>query len=36
MDGSRFDPVAAHLVASNGHIHDEMLDVIRAERERSH
>jgi myo-inositol-1(or 4)-monophosphatase len=35
MDGSRFDPVAAHLVASNGHIHDEMLDVIRAERERS-
>ena len=35
MDGSRFDPVAAHLVASNGHIHDEMLEVIHAERERS-
>jgi myo-inositol-1(or 4)-monophosphatase len=29
MDGSRFDPGAAHLVASNGHIHDAMLDVIR-------
>ena len=29
MDGSPFDPAAAHLVASNGHIHDQMLDVIR-------
>lgn len=29
MDGSSFDPVAAHLVASNGHIHEEVLDVIR-------
>jgi myo-inositol-1(or 4)-monophosphatase len=28
MDGSRFDPVAGHLVASNGRIHDEMLEVI--------
>jgi len=28
MDGSRFDPAAAHLVASNGHIHDAMLGVI--------
>jgi myo-inositol-1(or 4)-monophosphatase len=29
MDGSPFDPVAAHLVASNGRVHDEVLDVIR-------
>jgi hypothetical protein len=29
MDGSPFDPSAAHLVASNGHVHDAMLDVIR-------
>jgi myo-inositol-1(or 4)-monophosphatase len=29
MDGSAFDPVAAHLVASNGHVHPQMLDVIR-------
>ncbi|HVZ22308.1 MAG TPA: inositol monophosphatase family protein [Vicinamibacterales bacterium] len=29
MDGSAFDPVAAHLIASNGRIHDEMLGVIR-------
>lgn len=29
MDGSPFDPVAAHLVASNGHLHQQMLDVIR-------
>ncbi len=38
MDGSPFDPAAAHLVASNGRIHDAMLDVIRtfrAERARS-
>ena len=30
MDGSAFDPAAAHLVASNGLVHEEMLDVIRA------
>jgi len=29
MDGSPFDPAAAHLVASNGRIHDAMLGVIR-------
>ena len=29
MDGSPFDPVAAHLVASNGHVHEQMLSVIR-------
>jgi myo-inositol-1(or 4)-monophosphatase len=29
MDGSPFDPVAAHLVASNGHVHAQILDVIR-------
>jgi len=29
MDGSSFDPAAAHLVASNGGIHDAMLAVIR-------
>ena len=29
MDGSPFDSVAAHLVASNGHVHGEVLDVIR-------
>ena len=29
MDSSPFDPVAAHLVASNGGIHEAMLDVIR-------
>jgi myo-inositol-1(or 4)-monophosphatase len=28
MDGSAFDPAAAHLVASNGHVHDRMLDII--------
>ena len=32
MDGSPFDPAAAHLVASNGHIHGQMLDVIRGVR----
>jgi len=25
MDGSQFDPAAAHLLASNGRVHDEML-----------
>ena len=29
MDGSPFEPAAAHLVASNGRIHDDVLDVIR-------
>lgn len=29
MDGSPFDPASAHLLASNGHIHDAMLSVIR-------
>jgi hypothetical protein len=29
MDGSAFDPSAAHLVASNGAIHEQMLTVIR-------
>ena len=29
MDGSPFDSVAAHLVASNGQVHDALLDVIR-------
>jgi myo-inositol-1(or 4)-monophosphatase len=29
MDGTPFDPAAAHLVASNGHVHDELLAVIR-------
>jgi myo-inositol-1(or 4)-monophosphatase len=32
MDGSPFDPAAAHLVASNGRIHEEMLAVIRTGR----
>ncbi len=38
MDGSAFDPVAAHLVASNGHVHEQMLAVIhdyRANRARA-
>ena len=29
MDGSPFDVAAAHLVASNGRVHEEMLTVIR-------
>jgi myo-inositol-1(or 4)-monophosphatase len=28
MDGMRFDPAAGHLVASNGHVHDQVLGVI--------
>jgi myo-inositol-1(or 4)-monophosphatase len=28
MDGSPFNPASAHLVASNGHLHREMLAVI--------
>ena len=34
MDGSPFDPVAAHLVASNGHLHDPMLAVVHEFRSR--
>jgi myo-inositol-1(or 4)-monophosphatase len=30
MDGTPFDPAAAHLVASNGRLHEQMLDVIRS------
>jgi myo-inositol-1(or 4)-monophosphatase len=29
MGGEPFDPAAGHLVASNGHVHAETLDVIR-------
>jgi myo-inositol-1(or 4)-monophosphatase len=29
MDGTPFDPVAAHLVASNGHVHEQILEIIR-------
>jgi myo-inositol-1(or 4)-monophosphatase len=29
MDGTAFDPASAHLVASNGHVHELMLTVIR-------
>jgi myo-inositol-1(or 4)-monophosphatase len=29
MDGTPFDPAAAHLVASNGRLHEQILDVIR-------
>ena len=29
MDGSAFDPSAAHLVASNSRVHDQMLTVIQ-------
>ena len=29
MDGTPFNPEAGHLIASNGRVHDEMLDVIR-------
>ena len=29
IDGSPFDPAAAHLVASNGRVHDQLLSVIR-------
>jgi myo-inositol-1(or 4)-monophosphatase len=29
MDGTPFDPAAAHLVASNAHVHDQVLAVIR-------
>jgi myo-inositol-1(or 4)-monophosphatase len=29
MDGSPFDGLAGHLIASNGSLHEEMLRVIR-------
>jgi myo-inositol-1(or 4)-monophosphatase len=29
MDGAPLDAVAGHLIASNGHVHDQVLDVIR-------
>jgi myo-inositol-1(or 4)-monophosphatase len=32
MDGTPFDPAAAHLVASNGRMHEAMLSVIERER----
>jgi len=32
MDGTPFDPAAAHLVASNGRIHEAMLQVIAGQR----
>jgi myo-inositol-1(or 4)-monophosphatase len=32
MDGTPFDPAAAHLVASNGRIHEAMLQVIEGQR----
>ena len=32
MDGTGFNPASAHLVASNGLVHDEMLTVIREAR----
>jgi len=35
MDGSDFDPAAAHLVASNGRVHTPMLNVISEVRQRS-
>ena len=38
MDGTPFNPVAAHLVASNGHLHDALLAIIhgvKAERSRN-
>jgi myo-inositol-1(or 4)-monophosphatase len=28
MDNGRFDPAAAHLIASNGHVHREVVDTI--------
>ena len=30
MDGGPFDPAAAHLIASNGQVHAEVVDTIRA------
>ncbi|HKC57770.1 MAG TPA: inositol monophosphatase family protein [Vicinamibacterales bacterium] len=33
MDGAQFDPAAAHLIASNGHVHGEVVGIIAAFRE---
>jgi myo-inositol-1(or 4)-monophosphatase len=33
MDGAPFDPAAAHLIASNGHVHGEVVETIAAFRE---
>jgi myo-inositol-1(or 4)-monophosphatase len=33
MDGAPFDPAAAHLIASNGHVHGEVVEAIAAFRE---
>jgi myo-inositol-1(or 4)-monophosphatase len=30
MDGGPFDPGAAHIIASNGHVHAEVVETIRA------
>jgi myo-inositol-1(or 4)-monophosphatase len=30
MDGAPFDPAAAHLIASNGHVHGEVVDTVAA------
>jgi len=35
MDGASFDPEAAHLIASNGHVHAQVVDVIAQFRSRS-
>jgi myo-inositol-1(or 4)-monophosphatase len=35
MDGSPFDPAAAHLLATNGRVHDAMLAVIADVRQRA-
>ena len=35
MDGSEFDPASAHLVASNGRVHDAMIGVIADVRQRA-
>jgi hypothetical protein len=38
MDDAPFDPAAAHLIASNGRVHQEVVDAIaafRAERARN-
>lgn len=29
MDGAKWNPVAGHILATNGHIHQEMLEIIR-------
>jgi myo-inositol-1(or 4)-monophosphatase len=33
MDGAPFDPAAAHLIASNGHVHGEVVETIAGFRE---